>query len=264
MTMQRRAPRPTPQFSRSGGQRNIVPEQYFTRKRILWIGALVLIDVILLGSATLLPVEYLIPDGILIVGLILLMIWIWRSIPTDAEYDQWLANQERDLRARCLNKLGLNRNQITKEICLYSYILPESTAARPYEKVYVRQGQGGRWRYSLQTYTYFFFTKYYVEICQATINAVDASVHIEPQGMHKYDHIITARTSWFREPVKINDIPVSYRLERFYLEISHGRTIDFTPPISAEPVDKQLRVAPRFSNNINLVNNLRHSLAEHG
>lgn len=257
MAMQRRVPR-------SGGQRDIVPERYFARKRMVWIVALGLIDVILFGGLSLLPAQDILPDVLLIVGLIFLIFWLWRSIPTDGEYDQWLTSQEKDLRARCLHRLGLNKNQITQETCLYGYILPESTAARSYGKVYVRQGHDGIWRYSLRTYTYFFFTKYYVEICQATINAVNGKVYIEPKGLHKYDHIIAARTSWFRERVNISNNSIPYRLERFYLEISHGRTIDFTPPISAEPENKELRIAPHFSNDSNRVNNLRHALAEHG
>lgn len=265
MAMQRRTPGPTPQFSRHGGQRNIDPEQYFTRKRVFWIWALIAIDAILMvGGGALYQTGSLFADMPLLGVSIFLVVWLWRSIPTDAAYDQWLTSMERGLRASCLNRTGLNRNQITKEICLLGFILPESTAASSYGKVYVRQGRDGRWRYSLRTYTYFFFTQYYVEICQATIDAVDAEVYIDPKGLHKYDHIIAARTSWSRERVNIHNNSIPYRLERFYVEISHGHAIDLTSPISGAPVDKELRIAPHFSNNSNLVNNLRHSLAEHG
>jgi hypothetical protein len=184
--------------------------------------------------------------ALLAIGLILLilgvrsMIVIIRSNPDDEDYDDWLERQGKALLPRALRTLSLDEQQITsKIICVHSVLLPGSSLANNYhDEVYLKQGQDGQWRSSVNLYTYFFPSERFIAIFTRDINAFSPrGPHSDESEEYFYRDIIGVSTSVSRDTVLVGEVESTYRVQQLSLKLINGENLRFGGYLSAVPFD---------------------------
>ncbi|MBV9228866.1 MAG: hypothetical protein JOZ18_06105 [Chloroflexi bacterium] len=222
---------PTRQLSRQEGV------LYFVPKKIAnwtWIVASLGL-VLFVGGAGSSNILLLSIGVLLLLVSILAIVRVLTSNPTDEQYDQWVEEQANRLYYRGLEALGIDRKNVTDTLRIHSFVLPGSQAANQYasKEVRMRLGRDQQWRFSVNVYTYFFLTRHYVGIYRADVNVFHPTAPIEQKVSYNYFHIVSATTSQSRDTVIINKKSLQYRLERFCLELSTGRTVELSAAVKA-------------------------------
>src|SRR2546421_4812349 len=166
---------------------------------------------------------------------------IIRSNPTDQDYDDWLENQTAAVIPRALRMLNLDERQISSQILsMHSIILPGSTLASNYhDDVYLKLGKDGRWRSSVNVYTFFFPTDRFIAMFTRSINALDRVMPIDDTtDEYFYRDIVTAAFSVFQDTVVFGNQEILYRVQQLSLRISNGDDIRLGAYLSAVPIER--------------------------
>src|SRR3989440_4804693 len=166
---------------------------------------------------------------------------IIRSNPTDQDYDDWLENQTAAVIPRALRMLNLDERQISSQILsMHSIILPGSTLASNYhDDVYLKLGKDGRWRSSVNVYTFFFPTDRFIAMFTRSINALDRVMPIDDTtDEYFYRDIVTASYSLFQDTAVFGNQEILYRVQQLSFRISNGDDIRLGAYLSAVPIER--------------------------
>lgn len=179
-----------------------------------------------------------------VLGAVLIFIGVtivWsRSNPSDEQYDLWLDNEARKMIQRALWMLDVHEGQIDSGVlCVRSFVLPDSELAAHYSNhVLLKQGKDGRWRCSVNLYTYFFPTRHYLGIFTSDINALSTSaLHDDRPDEYFYREILTPTLKVSQETVLYDGEEHLYRLQQLVLRISNGENIHLGAYLSLVPLD---------------------------
>lgn len=160
-----------------------------------------------------------------------------RSIPTDKEYDEWVKRKRRALLSRAYKKLHLNQSHlIIHPLIVKGFILPGSEPAAHYSArdVYMKEGEDGQWRFSINVFMFFFATEDYLAVFSSSVNAVNQSAPpVEGTEEYFYDHIVGVTTYTGQDVAVIYGQEYDYRIQKFSLRIANRDNINLGAYIGA-------------------------------
>ena len=177
-------------------------------------------------------------SGLLLIGIDRIRAII-RSNPTDEDYDHWLRHQASTMLPAALFTLNMDESQLTSQpLILYSFILPGSSLASDYhDHIHLKQGKDGRWRSSINLYTYFLPSQHFIAMFTRSVNALDQFMPFDDSTEEFfYRDIISASFSRFPDTVIIEGQEFVYRVQQLSLKISNGDDIRLGAYLSAEPL----------------------------
>lgn len=191
---------------------------------------------------------------VIVLGLLLLLggvipiVLISRSNPSDQQYDQWLDWQARRMQSKAIRTLGLDERQISGILCIPSFVLPGSRPATNYRsnEVQIKQGKDGKWRCSVNVYTYIFSTDHSIALFTSDINVFNLSPFIWQNEEFPYRHIVSATIKTLRDTTYVEREEHWYRVKQICLKISNSETIPLGAYHSATPIDES-EGAPDFT-----------------
>ncbi len=191
-----------------------------------------------------LPLSLFLP---LCLGLALIIFYIIRlnkikSTPpllTDQEFDAWVESRARQGLVNTICRLGLE-NEIRHPaylLCVRGYVLPGMSNARYYNArdLLSRQGTDGRWRYSINIYTYFYAAEHQIMIFIYDINAMNWGDYREATKEYFYEDVIGATTQDDQDTVFVQGFLYNYRVQRFSLRLCDGFGV--TANMRSQPLD---------------------------
>lgn len=158
---------------------------------------------------------------------------------TDKEFDGWLESQALKHVTDTIRTLGLEQEiQNPKQLLrVRGYVLPGFKEARRYRKndICSKRGKDGRWRYSINLYTYFYPAEHQIMVFHYEINAMNWSDFNETTQEYFYNDIIGATTENDQDVVIIDGQERNYRTQRFALQLNNGKSIQAS--IKSQPID---------------------------
>ncbi len=176
--------------------------------------------------------------------LLLLGMWTIRTLitlnPSDEDYDEWLAYQASLVIAEAYDVLDLYERQLINEILsIHSIILPGSRLAHNYrDEILLKQGEDGKWRSSVNLYTYFFPVDGYMAIYTRSINALNPTVlYDDSTAEYFYEDLIGVSFHAFRDTAIVDDQEFWYRVEQLSFKLFSGDDIGLGGYISARPMN---------------------------
>ena len=187
--------------------------------------------------------------GVVTIGIVILGVF-YLTVPSDYEFDEWLASQENVVATSVLTKLRLDVKQIISQVLVvHGFVVPWSDlAAKKYnKKVYYKIGRDGRIRFSVNTLLYFVPVEDHIAVFRTDINAVEQSLRYQ-ETSHYYYHDVVGLTADDQQ------IPIDYRKSRFmllfqdfFLKVSNGDSIGTSVLISIQSIRKrELKNMPTF------------------
>jgi len=249
---------PVPQMQRAAKSQTptINVGQYFFPKQIsngtiiiITAGALfVLVGIPLLftGGLSIYDIFLVIAGILLLIGGIRTILATRRSNPLDADYDAWLEKQARILLPRARRVMNLNERQMTGQVmCVHSVILPGSDLAGTYhDHIHMKRGLDGRWRCSVNFYTFFFPADRHLAIFTRDVNAMRPRDHLDPARAdtnlseeYFYADITTATISVFQDRAIIAGQECLYRVQQLSLKIANGEDVRLGAYLGAMPLN---------------------------
>ena len=226
-------------------------ERYFYPKKIISMGlvisttvstffVLVSFALIRLLGLTSFTLTLLFIDFILL----LLGVWTIRTLitlnPGDEDYDEWLAYQASLVISEAYDVLDLYESQLINQILsIHSIVLPGSSLADNYrDEILLKQGKDGKWRSSVNLYTYFFPVDGFIAIYTRSIDALNPAVpYADSSEEYFYEDLIGASFRTFRDTAIVNDQEFSYRVEQLSFKLFSGDDIGLGGSISARPMN---------------------------
>lgn len=171
---------------------------------------------------------------ILAIGMILLSVFVivlgvmlfWQSFKSrvsDEEYDEWLKRQARAIRQEVYYKLQIDRRELTdKVLSIHSFVLPGSTLAERYPEgtVVMKRGRDGKYRFSINFYTFVFPFSRTVAVFTMHFNALTGSSNVYRSDEYTRQHIIAADIDISQETTVIENEQHGYDIYRIGLDIS--------------------------------------------
>lgn len=158
---------------------------------------------------------------------------------TDQEFDTWVERKAREGLSSTLRKLGLmdEIHDMNNLLCVRGYVLPGMRKSRYYNnrELLSRRGVDGRWRYSVNIYTYFYAAEHQIMIFIYDINAMNWADYREVTREYFYQDVIGATTEDELDTVYINGALFNYRDQRFSLRLCDGFGIGAT--VRSVPLD---------------------------
>ena len=178
-----------------------------------------------------------------------------RSIPTYEQYDEWHKEIGQRLALQGQNKLNRELKQripLPESIC--SFVLPASRMSAHYSvnNVYMRE-KHGVYRFSFNTFTYFYFTEHYLAIRTYRVNVFDQpTVVAEEEKAYFYNHIVDFTSHTENDHARINGHNYVYRTTRFCLLAVNGK-VNIGAYIDAKPIGDNRWQAPNIEMNVDEV-----------
>ncbi len=178
-------------------------------------------------------------------GVIAFRVQAAQSSITDQQYDQWVENQASMMLNRAYQKLGLmDPSQIIGEpLRIRGRILASGGRFSP-DEVRWKKGKDGIYRFSVNTYTFFFPTEHHLAAFSGAVSALNWTAHNEVTEEYFYKHIVGATVSDEQNYITIKEKRINYRFQRFSLKITSGNSINVE--VSATPLDNKSGSAPSF------------------
>lgn len=183
---------------------------------------------------------------LLFIDFILLFLGVWtiRTVitlnPGDEDYDEWLAYQASLVIRQAYDVLDLyESNLINKILSIHSIVLPGSSLADNYrDEILLKQGEDGKWRSSVNLYTYFFPVDGFIAIYTRSIDALNpAAPYDDSSEEYFYEDLMGASFRTFRDTAIVNNQEFSYRVEQLSFKLFNGDAIGLGGYISARPMD---------------------------
>ncbi len=158
---------------------------------------------------------------------------------TDQEFDTWVEQKARNGLVNAIHRLGLadEIRNIDDLLCVRGYILPGMRNSRHYnyQDLLSKMGMDGRWRYSVNIYTYFYPAEHQIMIFIFDINAMNWADYREATKEYFYEDVIGATTEDEQDTIYINGALFNYRDQRFSLRLCDGYGIGAT--VRSVPLD---------------------------
>ncbi len=212
---------------------------FFPRRYSIWVWITLIGSAILFISAAVLQSTIFIVLCALSACLGVFIMWrTKRSNPSDELYDAWVRSQAKILYQRGLQALGITEAELSSHMLwIQSFVLPGSLDADEYDAdvVWLKQGKDGRWRTSINVYTFFYPLARSFAIFKSDVNAFYPSLHNDLDEIYAYRHIVNATTSKIRDNVFLGEQEFPYQVEQFCLKITNGETIKLSATVKARP-----------------------------
>lgn len=157
---------------------------------------------------------------------------------TDQEYDAWLEGTARRHFMSALDRLGADNDQDFGPILyVHGFILPGTRDAIKFrlDDILLKVGKDGKFRYSINRYTYFHPIENQLAVFVFEINAVNHSDYREAAREYFYWDIVGVATEDDQDMVLIGEVSFPYRIQSFVLSISNGYNI--SAAFLSQPLD---------------------------
>ncbi len=213
---------------------------YFT---LIGLGVLAIIWLIgfITGSV---PIAFVIFIGVLLLllstGSIILVIKVITQPFTDEEYDTWLEKTVREHYLKALEGMGIDASEDTEAVLyIHGFVLPGMRNAKKYraEDILFKKGDDGKYRFSINIYTFYHPAQNRLAICIFDLNAVNHSDYTEATKEHFFSHIASTSVEDDQDTIVIAGQEYAYRLQSFALNSSDGKSVSAT--FSSKPVDNK-------------------------
>ncbi len=172
---------------------------------------------------------------------IIRLVRIKNALPllTDQEFDAWVEKRARDGLINTIYKLGLadEIRSLDDLLCVRGYVLPGMRNSRHYNRqdLLSKLGADGRWRFSINIYTYFYPAEHQIMIFIYDINAMNWADYREATKEYFYGDVIGATTEDEQDTIAINGMLFNYRDQRFSLRLCDGFGVGAT--VRSVPLD---------------------------
>ncbi|MBV9688803.1 MAG: hypothetical protein JO202_03725 [Ktedonobacteraceae bacterium] len=160
--------------------------------------------------------------------------------PTDQQYDAWLNAQAQRVRVKAVEKLGLDPRQLTAEpLVIHGFVLSGTKDSISYraDEIRSKKGTDGKWRFSVNIYTYFFPEEHHLAAFVGDVNALNQSSHNEKTEEYFYRDVVGATTGDEQDTILYKKKQYQYRIQRFSLRIASGDSIGVS--VNATPLDNR-------------------------
>lgn len=161
-----------------------------------------------------------------LVGVMVLRQW-FKSKLSDEEYDEWLKRQARAIRQEVYSTLGIDRAELTDRVLsIHSFLLPGSPLAERYPAgtVLMRRGRDGKYRFSINCYTFVFPFSRTIAVFTMHFNAFTGLSSVYASDEYTRQHIIAADIAISEETMVIEGQQYDYDIYRICLEIFQRST----------------------------------------
>lgn len=158
----------------------------------------------------------------------------------DQEFDAWLESKAAECLANIIRTNGLETEIVNPKALLRvrGYVLRGFKEARNYRPndICSKRGRDGRWRYSINLYTYFYPTEQCIIVFRCTINAMHwGNVHTSYQYCFYNDIVSITIENNHQDRIEVNGYSYNYRTERFLLQLNSGNSIQAS--VKSRPID---------------------------
>lgn len=163
------------------------------------------------------------------------------ATPSDEQFDEWLKDQSKAMLGYAINnKLNLDRSELIRPpLQLHGFILPGTKAAVSYRKgdVRMKKGKDGKWRFSVNIYTFFFPADRFLAIYVGEINVFNQLAHHDKAFDYFYNHIVGLQEDDIQDEIVLRGTKHQYRIQALSLHVTDGSTI--STAVSAKPIDNK-------------------------
>jgi hypothetical protein len=162
---------------------------------------------------------------------------------SDREYDAWLEGTVQKRLIKALDRLDIDKDQdFGSTLYVHGFILPGTKYAKKFrqEDILFKAGKDKKYRYSINTFTYFYPLEHQLAVCIFDINAVNHSDHRDASKEYFYQDIVGVTAEDDHDTVLINGSSNDYRSQSFALRICDGYSISAT--FHSLPVDTKLNL----------------------
>jgi hypothetical protein len=120
---------------------------------------------------------------------------------------------------------------------IQSYVLPGTIDADEHilDTVHIKPGKDGRYRCSINVFTFIYPMTHSFAVFKSDINAFDPSFHNDEDDIYPYRHIIGATTSRTQETIFLGEREFPYQVEQFCLKLANGETIPLSATVRVKP-----------------------------
>ncbi len=174
----------------------------------------------------------------------------FKSRISDEEYDEWLKQQARVIKQEVYYTLQIDRRELTdKVLSIHSFVLPGSTLAERYPAgtVLMKRGRDGKYRFSINFYTFVFPFSRTVAVFTMYFNAVTRSSNVYRSDEYTRQHIIAADIDISQEIMVIENEQHDYDIYRICLDISQRNTRPLGACLMAIPAGSRIEAAITLS-----------------
>jgi hypothetical protein len=168
------------------------------------------------------------------------MYLIRKTNTTDEEYDLWLEHKEHLLRQKGYQVHGISpKYPASSVLCIRSFVPRGSITSHGYanQEVQMKQGKDGRWRYSINVYSYFFPMRKGMAIFKSDINVFTNRHRDVRHETYPYSFLSTATTDSEDDRAIIHHTAYRYQTEQLYLVFSNGVMSSFSAVVQAQLMD---------------------------
>ena len=190
--------------------------------------------------------------GVVTIGIVILVVF-YLTVPSDYEFDEWLASQENVVATSVLTKLRLDAKKINpllpRELVVHGFVLPSSDlAAKKYKKkVYYKLGRDGRIRFSVNTLLYFVPVEDHIAVFSTDINAVEQSLRYQETAHYYYHDVVGLTADDQQIPFDYRNSRFMLRFQDFSLKVSNGDSIGTSVLVGIQSIKKsELKNMPTF------------------
>jgi hypothetical protein len=184
---------------------------------------------------------------------IVTLVIFYLTLPSDHEFDDWLANQENVVASSVLTKLDLDVAQIDplipRRLVVSGFVVPwsELAAKRYNKKVYYQIGRDRRIRFSVNTLLYFVPVKDHIAVFSTDINAVEQSLRYQ-ETSHYYYHDVVGLTAHDQQiPIDYHRSRIMLLFQDFSLRVSNGDSVGTSVLVGIRSIKKsELKNMPTF------------------
>lgn len=182
---------------------------------------------------------------LLLTALILrIFLTIGPKVPTDREFDAWVATNARDYLKRALRETGqdLSEDEVDRMIYVHGFILPSTKNANRYRKqdLLEKKGRDHKQRHSINVFTYFLPAEHQLIVFIIHINAVNFNHRGVQVQEYFYTDIVAATTEEEQDTIKRGEEEHFYLTHSFALRICDGNRVSVT--IHSKPVDHEQKL----------------------
>jgi len=155
------------------------------------------------------------------------------TIPSDAQFDAWLAkkaDEELTLALEEIDQDDMPPEEREQLLIVHGYAVPGMKDEKQYlkEDIFWKNGKDGVKRYSINRYTCIVPIKHQLAALSYHINAVNHSDRSQSVGEFFYSGVVSIQTVDEREYLTIGEVEYLYRTRSFLLGTSDGKGVNVT------------------------------------
>lgn len=158
--------------------------------------------------------------------------------PTDEEFDAWLEERANTHLSALIRECNLDdtlshSNQLLR---VRGYIL-EGMEDSHSQALHTKQGEDGKWRYSMNTYTYFYPDEHQIRVFIFDINSMNWDDYRSTTKAYDYQDIVDVTSVDDYDTLYVDEETCHYCSQRFSLKLADGSTVFAT--VHSHPLDDE-------------------------